>query len=307
VDGVRYLGIHLGAGLSFAGHVEKAVNKAKSAAGVLLRTVRGTWKLGRGKIKSVYPAVCLGILGYGIRVWGQCIGNAHIKRKLLSAQRSFLLLLTGACRTVSNDALQVLAGRPPIDLELAGRMANYAIGVNRCFNLLGITFQPIAFNMENENMRPHLVLEAKRLLRERIHQLWQDRWSSSPLGRITHGWVDDVGFATDHVWFRPGYRVSTLMTGHGLGMKLHSLGLVDDPTCVCGEGIETWEHVLFRCSLYEQPRIQLTGKVGVVWLQNFKELIKCKENFDAFRLYAEEVFTIRGIISDRHLLNQGEN
>jgi hypothetical protein len=90
-------------------------------------------------------------------------------------------------------------------------------------------------------------------------------------------------------------------------MKLHSLGLTEDPTCICGEGIETWEHVLFRCSLYEQPRIRLAGKVGVVWLQNVKELIKSKENFGAFRLYAEEVFTIRGIISDRHLLNHGEN
>jgi hypothetical protein len=92
------------------------------------------------------------------------------------------LLLTGACRTVSNDALQVLAGRPPIDLELAGRMAMCAIGTNRYFNLLGITVLPIAHNIENENMRPLLVLEAKRLVRERIHQLWQERWSSSPQG-----------------------------------------------------------------------------------------------------------------------------
>jgi Reverse transcriptase (RNA-dependent DNA polymerase) len=187
VGEVRYLGVYLGAGLSFAGHVEQVTRKAKSAAGALQRIVKGTWKLGRGEVRSVYSAVCLGILGYGISVWGHCIGNVHLKRKLVSAQRAFLLLLTGACRTVSNDALQVLAGKPPIDLELAGRMAIQAIGADKHFSLLGVTVHPIDRHERNRNMRSHLKLEARRLVRERIRQLWQDRWSSSPSGRITYG------------------------------------------------------------------------------------------------------------------------
>ncbi|XP_023240776.1 uncharacterized protein LOC111639209 [Centruroides sculpturatus] len=51
--------------------------------------------------------------------WGWSTKKVHTKRKLISSQRRALLLITKSFRTVSNRCLQVLARRPPIDLEIA--------------------------------------------------------------------------------------------------------------------------------------------------------------------------------------------
>ena len=134
-------------------------------------------------------------------------------------------------------------------------MANSAIKRNLPFDFLGITAQPILLDRENQNWRSHLALEARRHVRERMYELWQDRWSSSPSGRITYGWIDDVNFVRTRGWFNPGLRVSNILTGHGFLSKLHERGLEPDPACAFGEGNETWEHVLFRCSLYEGLRM----------------------------------------------------
>ena len=67
-----------------------------------------------------------------------------------------------------------------------------------------------------------------------------------------------------------------------------------DPACACGEGNETWEHVLFRCSLYDGLPMQLTEKVGAVWLLDFKVLITTRESFCALRSFMEGVFILLG-------------
>jgi hypothetical protein len=54
-----------------------------------------------------------------------------------------------------------------------------------------------------------------------------------------------------------------LRTQHcGLNQYLHRFNIRDDPQCPCGEGIETVEHFLLLCNIYEIDRESLRKEVG---------------------------------------------
>nr|CAD7199956.1 unnamed protein product [Timema douglasi] len=65
------------------------------------------------------------ILGYGSSAWAQKFRKVRMKRKIRSLQRSILLRPFGAYRTVATDALSIVLGIWPLDLEIGSRAAMY--------------------------------------------------------------------------------------------------------------------------------------------------------------------------------------
>ena len=57
---------------------------------------------------------------YGAAIWYHIVETSHGRRNILTMQRTALLACLAVCRTVSTDALQVLAGMfaMPQDLEV---------------------------------------------------------------------------------------------------------------------------------------------------------------------------------------------
>jgi len=66
----------------------------------------------------LYKTVVVLIMTYRSAIWYDRSEHVVIRRHLLAAKRVFLLALTGACRTVSTAALQVLGDVLPADLEV---------------------------------------------------------------------------------------------------------------------------------------------------------------------------------------------
>lgn len=54
-----------------------------------------------------------------IRVWSHVVGSRGSVSILARLQRRALIGLTAAYRTASTEALQVIAGVPPLDLEIS--------------------------------------------------------------------------------------------------------------------------------------------------------------------------------------------
>lgn len=73
--------------------------------------------LPQGLIRLWYLVVGEKRMSYAAPRWA-CNLNAHAVRKLRSAQRVALLFIVGAYRRTSTEALNVLAGIPPIELTL---------------------------------------------------------------------------------------------------------------------------------------------------------------------------------------------
>ncbi|XP_023236064.1 uncharacterized protein LOC111635355 [Centruroides sculpturatus] len=61
------------------------------------------------------------MLTYGCEVWSYSAQKIHIRRKLLSAQRQALIAITKPYRTAPTNALQVIAGLSPIQLQILQR------------------------------------------------------------------------------------------------------------------------------------------------------------------------------------------
>lgn len=99
---------------------------------------------------------------------------------------------------------------------------------------------------------------------ERKLVLWQERWDSSSKGRWTYGWWNKVDVRMKSIWVTPGYYLTQFLGGHGnFRSKLQPFGLKSDGFCECGE-LETAEHVLFVCDLWQNLRSKLKGKLGIL-------------------------------------------
>lgn len=154
-----------------------------------------------------------------------------------ACQRIALYAILRVCRTVSTDAMQVIAGAPPWDLVAQERSVRFLTKRGLNVDL------PLVAGIPPED----------RSSRERVHErllnMWQNRWEESTSGRVTYRWIREVKFAVENEWFRPSMHLCFVLTGHGsFGVYLRDRGLAESELCGCGEA-EDWEHVL-QCDQY---------------------------------------------------------
>jgi ribonuclease HI len=112
----RYLGIDLNEDMTWSSHVYNMRAKAAALTAKLKRVCGKDWGINRDSIKDIYNMVIVPVMTYGCSAWFQ--NSAECCKKLLTLQRVPLLRITNCFRTVSNEALPVLAGVVPLDLRV---------------------------------------------------------------------------------------------------------------------------------------------------------------------------------------------
>lgn len=107
---------------------------------------------------------------YGVEFWGEEVGRRDaLKKKWRAVQRKVLLEALSAYRTVSADAVCVLAGVEPVELRiemLVGVAADVELGMER---------------RESVERREQEMMEK-----------WQRMWSESARGRVTFSYLREV-------------------------------------------------------------------------------------------------------------------
>lgn len=83
----------------------------------------GDWRAGQRASEVVYKAVFFPRITYALEIWGNAVGTVKAIRLLGTAQQRPLLSIIKVYRTVSTDALQTVAGRLPLDLEVESEVA----------------------------------------------------------------------------------------------------------------------------------------------------------------------------------------
>ncbi|MGC8733369.1 MAG: RNA-directed DNA polymerase, partial [Halothiobacillaceae bacterium] len=129
VKELTYLGIRFGERMNFLPHLGYLRKKLLAVAGKLRRILVNDWGLTRRATRMVYKCLFVPCAAYGAPIWYEVVRTAVGSRKILSVQRVMLLGCVNVCRTVSTEALQVLAGAPPLDLEVIRR--TIAFGIRR--------------------------------------------------------------------------------------------------------------------------------------------------------------------------------
>ena len=121
---IRYLGEMLDARLSFKPHVEHAAVKAAKvviALTGLMPNVGGP----RQPRRKLLASVVISILTYGIAIWGEALKIKECRRKIAAVNRLSALTVSCAFRTVSDEAVCVIAGMMPIEVLSVERKQLY--------------------------------------------------------------------------------------------------------------------------------------------------------------------------------------
>ncbi|GIX77396.1 putative 115 kDa protein in type-1 retrotransposable element R1DM [Caerostris darwini] len=112
----KHLGLVMDKQLSWHPHLDYVTSKITKLMQKINRTTRVYWGLSPPVKKEIYKRVLEKIMLYGHEIWFN--GKAKQVGKLNKLQRIGLLNVTKCYRTVSTDALQILAGIPPIEVTL---------------------------------------------------------------------------------------------------------------------------------------------------------------------------------------------
>lgn len=116
-DEMVYLGLTLDSKMNWIAHMEKTREKVRNFTSNVKKTAKREKGLHAMYRKIWYKSVIEKQIMYGAEVWFQDL-NYHAKRKLSSSQRLGLLTIISSYRTVSTEALCVLAGVSPIHITI---------------------------------------------------------------------------------------------------------------------------------------------------------------------------------------------
>lgn len=275
---VTYLGVTLSEGRRIRPHVQGISDKANKMINALSRLSAATWGLKFQATTAVYRAAFLGSALYACSAWARFLKRPDWD-SLRRAQRAVLLRATKAYRTVSTDALQVIAGAPPIDLEIVRRSSIFRFrrGIPQDERTI-----PEDIRRSLDNLEPDAVTQAKAVIDEYVLDEWQRRWAVSTKGEQTRKFFPNIRARTDKGFINPNHWTVQVLSGHGkFCSKLASFRLKDSPLCECG-GEETADHVLFHCTRYDHLRMPLFRKLHD-FAPTHASLVACEENFRALQ------------------------
>jgi hypothetical protein len=114
ISRMKYLGVMLDYKLDWFPHTLYLENKLLHIRNNLVRYSKATWGISYSNLATVYKHAILPLITYAAEARHSLVSK-RAKNKLQQIQRSFLIFLTKAYRSVSLDALQAIAGLMPIE------------------------------------------------------------------------------------------------------------------------------------------------------------------------------------------------
>lgn len=282
---VKYLGIRVSERMNFLCHLRELRSKITGLAGQMSRICRKEWGLGRRASRIIYRGLYVACAAYGASVWHGVLKTVMGRKMALSCQNVMLRSCLPVCRTVSTDAMQVLMGVPPLDLEIL-RMA-MRTKTKRPELITGDDW------ITGNQLRQIGMAECRRMIDEKVMDKWQERWIANENGRTTYEFIGDVRTAANmgrNLTLHSAY----ILTGHGsMNAYLYKRALGPDASCVCGSPVEDWYHILCECALYSDIRdfnalgIDTTNDNGRL---NLRGIMESDTTYAELRNYAAEVF-----------------
>jgi len=238
-DAIKYLGVLIDTRLSFKQHLAEVSFKAEkiNRALTLMMPNIGGPKTGRRRLLStVVESVTL----YAAPIWAHA--KYHNMQQIARVQRRSALRVSCAYRTVSEEAIAVIAGKMPIDIR--------ARELSRLYSTQGAAPS----------------VEQKTAERAQATREWQQRWDTSHNGRWTYALIPNIEAWTTRPHGELDFHLTQLLSCHGCFQQyLHRFKRADSPLCPsCPNALETAEHVAFECSRFNEERRALEVSFGCV-------------------------------------------
>ncbi|GBN26361.1 hypothetical protein AVEN_274863-1, partial [Araneus ventricosus] len=116
----KYLGVILDKKLKWKSHTNFISEKCEKMLVGLCRVARNSFEMNYYVLKLIYQQSNATFITYGSHAWGKSLSKIN-QRHLRKIQRRILLRIVKGYKTLSYEAVLVLAGVSPIDLEIQRR------------------------------------------------------------------------------------------------------------------------------------------------------------------------------------------
>lgn len=266
-NAVKYLGMYLDTKLSYWQQIRHAAEKAAkmtTSLSRLMANIGGPTQNKRKLLMNVTNAILL----YGCEIWADALKKEMYRKQMAAVQRRGALRVISSYRTVSEPAVLVIAGVPPIDLMAQERKMIY-------------------------HLKSRVGIEAaKSEAEEQTLRCWEERWKVDTRGRWTVRLVGDLRKWINRQHGEVNYYVTQLLTGHGYFRKyLHRMGKTRNMTCQYGDADQDDAlHTFFACERWTTYRQTLETEVGAITPENIVgTMLYSNYNWNRVAEYVESV------------------
>lgn len=233
---LKYLGVMIDDRLNFNCHVDYASEKATKAIAALTRIMPNNSALSSSK-RKLLASVSTSVLRYGAPVWKSALQTRRNQARLCSTHRLMSMRVASAYRTISLEAVCVIAGMIPIGLLLEED--------SECYNQRG-------------------TIGVRKRTRIDTMRKWQEEWDNAVNGRWTHRLIPNLSIWMTRKHGEVNFHLTQALSDHGCFRKyLHRFGHAQSPHCPeCVNVEENAEHVIFICPRFESVRRDLLATSG---------------------------------------------
>ncbi len=126
----KHLGVMIDSKLTWRAHCNYVKSKVMRFTNNLLRFAKTNYGLDSRAIEAIYKGAILPTIGYAVPVWVEATDRKFAIKPLEQIQRLIALRMIKSYRTVSYNAVNVIANFVPIDLWLKSRAIEYYIKKN---------------------------------------------------------------------------------------------------------------------------------------------------------------------------------
>lgn len=233
---VIYLGIQMEENMKVHTHVLDIIERVKKIFFGLARLITANSGYSCDAMRTLYKGTVESLLTYASEFWGPCaVRSSKLTKALLRVQRTLLIVVNKAYRTISYEANTVIAGIVPIDLLIEERI-----------------------NIHDDMRQGMARVDSRTLRRRETLNKWQERWNRSTKGRETYGYFPSVERRMNMRYSWNHYATQYLSGLGNFNGKLYGFRLKEDPMCPTCNTEETASHVLFDCPVYNEERADLS-------------------------------------------------
>ena len=153
VTQIKYLGVILDSKLDWYPHTLYLENKVLSIRNNLVRCSTANWGLTFHNLLTIYKCAILPVITYASEAWCTTVSK-KAKGKLQQIQRAYLLFITKAYKTVSNEALSTIAGVMPIEQAIQLHQDKRAIARGKPTNAVITALKYVETPTKNRDIHP---------------------------------------------------------------------------------------------------------------------------------------------------------
>ena len=116
VNTTRFVGFELDSKLNWKSHITSKCQATQRLIHALGKCLRLTWGIDTVKLLTLYKAIIIPKILYGVSVWCHSTLKIYVTKNLLSVQRTMLKLITRSFKSVPTTSMLILENLLPINL-----------------------------------------------------------------------------------------------------------------------------------------------------------------------------------------------